>query len=353
MGRAPEYPCPVRAPTPLGVLVSTLLGVTASCSFPDPTFVDAAGGGSAGSSTAGASAACPADCEPELVAQDQGEVIAIAVNGSRVYWISTLEAENSAELRSADLGETGVDVVTSEGLGSSAEVLAVDDGSAFIANRSSGGELVSVRLSDGFLAWRYMQERIDTILLDGSTLYYSSPYAVVLLPIVGPDTGGRRDLADSGGPRLLMQDGDYLILLDQSEDRLPPRRVVRLRSDGSEPLAEAAVLLDDAPDFDSACADENAYYFADPDGGEIVRLVRADVMAVEPLAQGEATPRALQLQSGALYWTTEPGAQLRRLALGDDAPVTVGEAVPSVVATSSSSGVFWATPAGEILGFGQ
>jgi hypothetical protein len=237
----------------------------------------------------------------------------------------------------------GVEVVTSNGLGWSAGVLAVDSGSAFVANQSSGGTLVGVRLSDGMQSWTYMQERIDTVVLDGSNIYYSSPYAVVKLPKDGPGAGGRVDLTEVGGPRLLMLDEDDLIVLDQSEERGAPRRVVRLPADGSQPFAEATVVLDAAPDFDSAAADAEAYYFADADQGEIVRLLRENPSSVEPLAQDEAIPRKLQLHSGVLYWTSDSGSVLRGMTTSGEKPVTVDQAVPTVV-TTSRAGVFWATP---------
>lgn len=348
------------APIQTGVLLWTLLAFGGGCSFPDPTFVDAAAGagpGMGGNTTGGSSGSvsgatsggrCAAGCEPQLVAEGQGEVIAIAANSTSVYWISKLEADNSAELRSALISEDGVKVLTSEGLGWSAQVLAVDQASAFVANQSSGGALVSLRLSDGAMAWDYMQERIDAIFLDATAIYYSSPYALVKLPKVGPASGGRLDLSDFGGPRLLLRDDEDLIVLDQSEQRLAPRRVVRLRSEGSQVFSDATVLLDEAPDFDSACADGDAYYFADADQGEIVRLSRASPSSVEPLAQQEAIPRNLQLRSGVLYWTTDSGFELRRMTTLGELPITVDDrAVPTVVATSSS-GVFWATTEGII-----
>jgi hypothetical protein len=346
----------VRALTRTGVLVSTLLGLMGGCSFPDPTFVDAAGGsgsGAAGSpsagtggSSSGAGGSCAGRCEPQLVAEEQGDVIAIAVNDTRVYWISKLATDNDAELRSAPIAGGTVEAVTSDGLGWSAGVLAVDQATAFVANQSSGGALVSLGLSDGVMDWTYDQERIDTIFQKGSNIYYSAPYGVVLLPKDGPDTGGRLELSTMG-PRLLMLDDEDLLVLDQSVMREPPRRVVRLRADGSQPFAEATVVLDVAPDFDSAAADTQAYYFADADQGEIVRLLRVNPSSVEPLAQDEASPRKLQLQSGVLYWTSDSGDVLRSMTTSGEKPVTVDDAVPTVV-TASPAGVFWATPGGSI-----
>jgi hypothetical protein len=102
-------------------------------------------------------------------------------------------------------------------------------------------------------------------------------------------------------------------------------------------------VLSDAPDFDSAAADDAAYYFADADKGEIVRLLRENPSAVEPLAQDEAIPRKLQLLDGVLYWTSDSGSVLRSMTTSGATPVTVDQAVPTVV-TTSRAGVFWATP---------
>jgi hypothetical protein len=282
-----------------------------------------------------------------VVAENQGEVSAIAANSSNVYWITNLQADNTAELRSAPIAGQGFAVVTREGLTWSAGLLAVDQTSAFVANQSSGGDLVGLNLSLGTMTWGFMQEQIEALFLDGSAIYYSAPYGVIRLSKVGPASGGRLELTGAGGPRLLMRDDDHLVVLDQSAARLSPRRLVRVRSDGSEALSEATVLLDDAPDFESGCADDRAYYFADAQRGDIVRLERDRAGSVQPLAEQEAIPRRLQIRAGFLYWTTDSGSELRSVAASGLDLVTLGMSRPTV-ATASQAGVFWASPDGII-----
>lgn len=330
-----------------------------ACTFPDPTYTDhptsggasGSGAGAAGASAQGGRATggqCGSSCSPRTIAKGQDNVLAIAANSDSVQWVTALAADNTAELRTAPIGGGPVVPLTSEGIGWSAHLLRTDGSTAFLANQSPSGVVESVDLTLGTVNWTYQQENLDNLVLDAAMLFYSAPYGLVRLPKTGPSSGGRADLSPTQGPRLLAIDGNFLLVLSQADTRQPPRRVVRLRSDGSQAFADAEVLVSDAPDFDSACADATAYYFADADAGKILSLSRNATATPTTLVDGEAVPRNLQLHAQTLYWVTDSGKELRSVSASGGKASSLGKAVPGVL-SAGPSGVFWATADGSIL----
>lgn len=315
------------------------------CSFPDPTFIDtppgAVGGGGSSAGASNSAGSQPTDTGSVVLARAQGEVLALTADSDEVVWVSETNAGASAELRAVPTQGGDVRVVIPDQPDLlKTRALTMDSGTFFVAYDR---DLLRVSRAAPALEPLFNPTDVDVLLADAAHLYLGAPWGVSRFPKGGATTGDLILLAEAGA-RLLSVESESVLV------SMPGAAGVRLiAGDGSVAASDAPVIASVTKNVAGLDYDADRYYFSVPDDGVVDVATREDAVP-SVLAQGESLPGSVVVTRAAVYWVTDSGRALRRLAKPDGKAQPVTSARPGSL-TRAGNSVFWVSGDGDVMSY--
>ena len=239
--------------------------------------------------------------EPERVAGDKGNLLALAVDDAWVYWTRSDGAE---VLRAPKAG--GLAAPLLKGLESPGGV-AVDGDSVYVTETTWQGRVVKAPRAGGEIVAIATDQRHPTeVLVDDAAVYWidagsSSDGAVMKAPKAG---GPAVVLADKlRRPRALALDAGNVYwlqsrLVEPTGDRDSVNRVAKA---GGAPTA----LIDNQVGASALGVDDRNVYWANMFSGEILGLPKGGGGEPVVISEKQNGPGAMAVDRSGIFWTTD------------------------------------------------
>jgi hypothetical protein len=239
--------------------------------------------------------------EAERIAGDTGNLLALAVDDTSVYWT---RADGTSVLHAAKAGGPAAPLLT--GLKSPGGV-AVDAGFVYVAETAWQGRVVKAPKAGGELVVLAAEQHHPTeVRVDEATVYWidegsSSDGAVMKAPKAG---GPPTVLADKlRRPRALALDEGHVYWLQSrlTEPAGDRDSVVRVPKAGGAPTT----LIDDQTGASALGVDERNIYWASMFSGEIFGQRKAEGGQPVIIAEKQNGPSALVVDRSGVFWSTD------------------------------------------------